>query len=462
MADKLWGGRFKKKTDKDAEAFLSSFGYDKVLAEFDCLAGIAHVRMLAKSGIIKEAEKAKIVNGLKSILAAVKKGKIETDGSYEDVHTYVQQTLKEKIGAAADKLHIARSRNDLVSADTRLLCKAEGNKIISALIKLQKAMLQTARKNKEAVIPGYTHLKHAQPVLYAHYILAYVEMLERDKGRLQNAVSRADTSPLGVGAICGTSLNVDRAMLARELGFARTMQNSIDAVSDRDFVIEILSVLSILAMHLSRLSEDFIIYSTDEFSFLDIDEAFCTGSSMMPHKKNPDVLELVRGESAEIYGNLMSALTMMKGLPLSYNRDMQLDKKLLLNSIGIIKKELTVLEKLVKTVEIDRMAVSGQLADEFLYATDLSEFLMKKGLSHAEAHEAVGKLVAYCVKSGSTISSLGVDDLKTFSDKFDHGIYNLLKGTASVRFKYSSGGTAPVNVSKAIKNWEKRLKPAGK
>jgi len=462
MGKKLWGGRFKKTTDKAAEAFLSSFEYDKVLAEFDCLAGIAHAKMLAKSGIIREAEKKEIVKGLTSILSDVKKGDIEPDEPYEDVHTFIQQTLKEKIGEAADKLHIARSRNDLVATETRMLCKSEIGKMVAAIRDLQEAMLYTARVNKDVVMPGYTHLRHAQPVLFAHYMLAYVEMLERDKGRLQNAITRADASPLGVGAICGTSLHIDRAMLTRDLGFARSMQNSIDAVSDRDFVLEILSALSILSMHFSRLSEDFIIYSSNEFDFLNIDEAFCTGSSMMPHKKNADTLELIRGETAEVYGNLVAALTMMKGLPLSYNRDMQLDKKFLLNSLAIVKSELPILEKLIETLEINKMAVAGQLGDEFLYATDVMEFLMKKGLSHAAAHEAVGKLVAYCVKNNTKISELSLNDLKTFSGKFDANTFKLLKGTSSVRFKYSSGGTSPVNVSKAIKNWEKKLKPAGK
>ena len=462
MAKKMWGGRFKKKTDKAAEAFLSSFEQDKVLAEYDCKAGIAHVRMLAKAGIIKEAEKKKIVKGLSSILSEARKGKIVTDEVFEDVHTYVQQTLKERIGDVADKLHIARSRNDLVSAETRMMSKAEIKKIVAGLRNVQKAMLYIAKKNKDIVIPGYTHLRHAQPVLFAHYMLAYVEMLERDKARLLDALVRVDASPLGVGALAGTSLHVDRAMLTKELGFAKTMQNSMDAVSDRDFVLEILSCLSILSMHLSRLSEDLIVYSSNEFSFIELDEAFCTGSSMMPHKKNADTLELIRGECAEVYGNLVSAFTMMKGLPLSYNRDMQLDKKLLFNAISIVDRELPILERLIKTLEINKMAVAGQLGDEFLYATDIMEFLMKKGLSHAAAHEAVGKLVAYCVKSGSKISQLSLDDLKTFSDKFDYSAYKLIKGTASVRFKYSTGGTSPVNVSKALKNWDKRLKPAGK
>ncbi|MBL7071916.1 MAG: argininosuccinate lyase [Candidatus Omnitrophica bacterium] len=462
MTNKLWGGRFKKKTDKDTEEFLSSFSYDIALAAYDCMAGLAHVKMLAKTGMIKAAEKKALLKGLNLVLADIKAGKFDFDEPWEDVHTYVQQILKEKVGDVADKLHIARSRNGLVSADTRLLCKTDVAKIITQINNLQKSILASAKDNKHIVMPGYTHMKHAQPVLYAHYMLAYMEMLERDKGRLANAIERADASPLGVGAICGSSLHIDREMLSDEMGFSRVMQNSIDAVSDRDFVLEILAALSILSMHLSRLSEDFIIFSSDEFNFLDLDEAFCTGSSMMPHKKNPDALELIRGESAEVYGNLMSALTMMKGLPLSYNRDMQLDKKFLFNSLGIVKKELPILEKLIRSMQINKSAVARQLADEFLYATDISEYLMKKGLSHSQAHEAVGKLVFYCLQNKERISQVKIETLKGFSNKFDPNVYQLLNGTTSVRFKYSAGGTSPVIVMKAIRSWEKKFKTTGK
>lgn len=457
MKKKMWGGRFKKKMDKDAEKFLSSLEYDKQLAEFDCQAGIAHAKMLAKTGLIKSEEKKSLVKGLSSILSNIKKGKFEFDQAYEDVHTNIQQALKSKIGKAADKLHIARSRNDLVSTETRMFCKAEINNIIAALKNLQKAILFIAKRYTNVAMPGYTHLKHAQPVLFSHYILAYIEMLERDKERFKDALTRIDSSPLGAGALCGTSLPVDRAALAEELNFSSVMQNSIDAVSDRDFVIEILSSLAILVMHLSRLSEDFIVFSSDEFDFFDIDEAFCTGSSMMPHKKNPDTLELIRGESAEVYGNLVSALTMMKGLPLSYNRDMQLDKKFLFNSIGLVKKELPILEKLIRSLKLNKAAIANQLGDEFLYATDLAEFLTKKGLSHSAAHQAVGKLVSYCIEKKKKISELKIDALKRFSKKIDSSIYKLLNGKSSVKFKYSVGGTSPINVAKAIKKWEKKL-----
>lgn len=458
MAEKMWGGRFNKKIDKDAEEFLSSLKYDKQLAEYDCQAGIAHANMLAKAGLITAEEKKSLVKGLNSVLSDAKKGKIEFDDECEDIHTSIQQALKDKIGQAADKLHIARSRNDLVSTETRMYCKVEINNIVTLLKNLQKAVVHAAKKHINVVMPGYTHLKHAQAVLFSHYILAYAEMIERDKGRLASAFSRLDSSPLGVGAICGTSLPMDRTALLNDLGFSRMMQNSIDAVSDRDFVVEILSHLAIVAMHLSRLGEDFILFSSDEFNFLDIDEEFCTGSSMMPHKKNPDVLELIRGESAEVYGNLVSALVMMKGLPLSYNKDMQLDKKFLFNSIGLVKKELPILERLIKTIKINEEAVAKQLGDEFLYATDLAEFLMKKGLSHSAAHQAVGRLVSHCIEKKKKISEIKIDELRTFSKKFDPVVYKMLDGKCSVRFKYSAGGTSPSNVARAIKGWEKKLK----
>jgi argininosuccinate lyase len=457
MAKKLWGGRFKKKTDKEAEKFLSSLEYDKRLAEFDCQAGIAHSKLLAKAGIITDEEKKFLVKGLNALLSDIKNGKFEFDQRYEDIHTNIQQALKKRIGETADKLHIARSRNELISAETRMFCKGELNTIIAGLTRLQKAILYIAKKYIDIVMPGYTHLRHAQPVLFSHYILAYVEMIERDKMRFLEVLARLDSSPLGVGALAGTSLSLDRVALARELNFSEIMQNSIDAVSDRDFVIEILSALSILAIHISRLCEDFIIFSTEEFNFFDIDEAFCTGSSMMPHKKNPDVLELIRGESAETYGNLISALTIMKGLPLSYNRDMQLDKKFLFNSIELIEMELPLLERLIMTLKINKESIANQLRDEFLYATDLAEFLMKKGVSHKKAHEAVGKLVSYCIEHDKNISKLEPNEFKKFSKKFDLNIYKLLSGSVSVRFKYSSGGTSPANVKKAIKRWKKKL-----
>jgi len=457
MAKKLWGGRFKKKTNPTAEKFLSSLAYDRKLAEFDCHAGIAHAKMLAKAGLITNGEKNALTRGLNSILSAVKRGKFEYDPAYEDIHTNIQQALKEKIGKAADKLHMARSRNDLVSTETRMFCKKELGGMIAALAKLQRSILSAAKKYKGVVIPAYTHLRHAQVVLLSHYLLAYVEMFERDKKRLKDAIPRLNSSPLGAGAVCGTSLPIDRTALAKELGFARVMENSIDAVSDRDFVIETLSCLSILAMHLSRLSEDLIIFSSDEFKFLEIDEAYCTGSSMMPHKKNPDTLELIRGGSAAVYGNLIAALSMMKGLPLSYNRDMQFDKKFLFDSIELVSQELSVLQGLIKGIGINKGAIARQLSDESLYATDLAEYLMKKGSSHAAAHDAVGKLVSHCARNKKNISGLELTELKRFSKEFDEKAYKILNGGFSVRLKHSSGGTSPGNVERAIKRWEERL-----
>jgi argininosuccinate lyase len=457
MAEKLWGGRFKKEINKAADKFLSSLEYDKKLAEYDCQAAISHSKMLAKAGLITSGEKKSLIKGLSAMLSDIRDGKFKFDKAYEDVHTGIQQTLKKKIGAKADKLHIARSRNDLIATETRMFCKVELKKIIAALKNLQKAIIGAAKKHSNAIIPGFTHLRHAQVVLFSHYLMTYTEMIERDKERLRDAARRLDASPLGVGALCGTSLPIDRTLLSKELNFSRVMQHSIDAVSDRDFVIEILSDLAILAVHLSRLSEDFIIFSSEGFNFINIDETFCTGSSMMPHKKNPDTLELIRGESAEICGNLVSALTLMKGLPLSYNRDMQLDKKFLFNSIELIEEELPILENVIRTLKINKEAMARHLRDEFLYATDIAEYLMKKGLSHQEAHQAVGKLVSYCIKKKMNISELDEATLKEFSKKLDLGIIKMLNGPTSVRFKYSIGGTSPTNVSKNIKRWEKKL-----
>ena len=391
MAKKLWGGRFTKNTDPFVEKFTRSLHTDIALFEYDVTASIAHAKMLGKCKVIPKKDAQKIVKGLVSILNEFEKGKTKIDQSAEDVHTLVQALLEKKIGAPAKKLHTARSRNDQVSTDTRMFAKDYIIVLIEVVKDLQASLDSVANRHKTVSMPGYTHMQHAQPVLFKNYTGAYREMFERDKERLSEIYKRIDILPLGSCALAGTSLAIDRKFVAKELGFSKVSQNTLDAVSDRDFIIEILSAAALTGMHMSRISEDLIIWSTSEFNFVDIDEAFCTGSSIMPQKKNPDVLELIRGNAGRLYANLMSMLVTMKGLPLTYNRDMQLDKAPLFDSLNIIKDQLEILSKLIRTMKLNKAAIDRQLQDPGLYATLMAERLVKKGVSFKDAHRIVGK-----------------------------------------------------------------------
>ncbi len=395
MAKKLWGGRFKKQTDPLVEQFTSSIKADFVLAKYDVLASVAHAKMLGKCNIIPKKDAAKIVKGLQAILKDFDNCKIKVDFSVEDVHTLIQDLLQKKIGDAAKKVHTARSRNDQVSTDTRMFCRDFLYALSDSINSLQNSLDVFVSKNKNVKnLPGYTHLQHAQPITVKDYIGAYKTMLERDIDRFKDIYKRVNVLPLGSCALAGTSLPIDRKFVAKELGFSSVMQNTVDAVSDRDFVIEILNACSILGMHLSRLSEDLIIWSSSEFNFIDIDEAFCTGSSIMPQKKNPDVLELIRGSVATLYGNLMSVLVLMKGLPLSYNRDMQLDKEPLFDSLKIAKDSVDIMAKLMKNIKLNKSSIDEQLEDCGLYATLAAEKLVKKGIAFKDAHKIIGKKYA--------------------------------------------------------------------
>ncbi len=456
--EKLWGGRFKKKTDPIVEIFTKSIQYDHKLAQYDVLGSIAHAKMLGKCNIITKSEMSKLVKGLEGILKDIEKWKFKFDWKCEDVHTNVQNELEKRIGKTAKKLHTARSRNDQVSLDLRMYCRDSIITIVHMLVDFQKALLKFSKQNRDVIIPGYTHLQRAQPILLAHHILAYMEMLQRDKQRIYSAHAGIwHNSPLGSCALAGTSLPIDRDYTAKLLKFTGVSRNSIDSVSDRDFAIEFLSGMAILAMHLSRLSEDLILWSTSEFYFINIDESFCTGSSIMPQKKNPDVLELIRGGTGKIYGNLISILVMMKGLPLSYNRDMQHDKEPLFDSVDMVKSYLGVMIKLMGNIKVNKERLKRLLDDESLFATDMAEYLVNKGMAFQEAHETVGKLIAYCIRDNKRISDLSLAQLKDFSKRFDKDIYKLLNPEESVRSKTSYGGTSPVNVKKAIDAWEKEL-----
>jgi argininosuccinate lyase len=366
---------------------------DIVLAEYDVLGSIAHARMLGKCGIIPLKDSKAIIAGLNSVLKDLKHGTLKVDVKAEDVHTLVQNVLEKKIGKPAKKLHTARSRNDQVSLDTRMYCRDFIKKVSALIADLDKSLDAFAKKNKDIKVPGYTHMQHAQPVRLKDYIGAYQEMLRRDDQRFREIYKRVDLLPLGSCALAGTSLGIDRKYVARQLGFSGLCTNTLDAVSDRDFVIEILSAVALLGMHLSRLAEDLIIWTTSEFDFIQISEGFCTGSSMMPQKKNPDVLELIRGNTGRLYGNLVSLLVTMKGLPLTYNRDMQLDKPVLFDSLNIISAQLDVLSKLVRNIKVNKAAIDRQLKDPGLYATLAAEDLVKKGVAFQEAHRVVGQML---------------------------------------------------------------------
>ncbi len=454
MAKKLWDSRFQKKLNPLAEDFLRSISFDKKLAESDIKGSIAHARMLGKTGIIKKTDASKIVKGLNSILSGLKSGRTKLSSKEEDIHTAITNLLYKRIGKAADKLHTARSRNDQVILDVRLYCKDKLNEAISLIEKVQSKVLKFAKKNVGVVIPAYTHMQPAQCISLAHHMLAYVEMLERDKQRIKNAYTTTDEMPLGSCALSGTHLRIDRNYVAKLLGFSRVSKNSIDAVSDRDFIIEILSALAILDMHLSRISEDFILWSTKEYGFIDIDESFCTGSSIMPHKKNPDVLEYIRGYTGRSYGNLMALLVTMKGLPLTYNRDMQHDKEVLFNSMETSIKMLGLFPGLFENIKVIKNNISKAISKDIgIYSVDIAEDLVEnEGLSYKEAHKLTGKIMKSAYAGGGKLNE------KMFPGKsFTRIKKKTFTPEKSVNLKTSLGGTAMKLVSAEIKKWENKI-----
>ncbi len=457
MTKKLWGTRFSKKTNILVDRFTSSISYDQRLAKYDILGSIAHATMLGKQKIISLPDAGKIVKGLKTILKEVNNGKFKFDPSAEDIHSNIQDLLFTKVGNAALKLHTARSRNDQIALDIKMYLKEEVAEIAEYISLLQKTIIRFAKNNSKIIIPSYTHLQMAQCVLLAHHLLAYVESLERDKERLLDAQKRIDTMPLGSCALSGTGLSIDRAYVAKQLGFKKVTDNSIDSVSDRDYIIEVLADLAILAVHLSRMAEDLILWSTKEFSFIDIDFSFCTGSSIMPHKKNPDVLELIRASVGKINGDLSSVLILMKGLPLSYNRDLQLDKPPVFSAIDTIKNILEIFEALFENIVIEKEAIAAKLMDESLFSVDVVEYLIKKGISYRQAHDIVGNIVKDCLDKGKKISGLTIQDLKKYSPKLEKDVLMILNAWDSVNLKKSTGSTNPKLVADQLAKWSKRL-----
>lgn len=455
---KLWGGRFSKKNmDPRVMEFTSSLDVDKILAKYDCLSSKVHVEMLSKCGFVSREEKDALVGALDELSGKIEKGEWVASG-HEDIHSAIQAYVEEKTPEAAKKMHTGRSRNEQVVNDVRLYCKDSVKHIIGLITGLQKALLGLAERTSDIIVPGYTHLNRAQAVIFAHQVMAYVEMFERDKERFEDAGRRCDVSVMGSGALAGSALELDRKFVAEKLNFSNISANSIDAVSDRDFIVEVVAALSLVAVHLSRISEDFILYSTSEFGFLELGEDYCTGSSLMPQKKNPDVLELFRGKASKVISALNSLLILLKGLPQTYNRDLQEDKQPLFESVELVSAELEIMAGLVKTVKLKKERAAEVLEDEFIYATDLAEYLVRKGVAFKDAHDVVGGIVRHCVEKNINISDLSISELKGFSEKLEEDVYGYLNPETSVKMKKTAGGTNPEFVKKEIAAWKKKLK----
>ncbi len=449
-------GRFEKDADKRAETYTASIRYDWRLYPYDIAGSIAHARMLARQGIISKQDADTIIGGLNSIKEEIEQGDFDFKPELEDIHMNIEARLIEKVGEVGGKLHTARSRNDQVALDIRLFTRDAISQTVSALRKLQKAMVTLAETNKEVVVPGYTHLQRAQPVLLAHHLLAYFEMLERDIERFKCCRQRTDVLPLGSGALAGVTYNIDREFLAKELGFDQVSRNSIDAVSDRDFLIEYQSAASICMMHLSRLAEEIILWSSTEFDFIEVDDAYATGSSIMPQKKNPDVAELARGKTGRIYGNLISLLTMMKGLPLAYVRDMQEDKEGFFDTVDTLLATLEVFAGMVSTLRVKPENTGRAVRQGYLLATDLADYLVKKGEPFRNAHDIVARLVSYAARQEKALDELKLSEYREFSPRFDDDVLAITV-ESSLAARDNIGGTAPTRVEQALADARKTL-----
>ena len=458
MASKPWSGRFTEKTDKLVEEFSASISFDKRLYKHDIMGSITHARMLAKVGILTKKEVDKIISGLKAIEKEIVAGKFRFTPDLEDIHMAIEKRLIEKIGPVGGKLHTARSRNDQVALDVRLYLRDEIKEIQSLIRDLQKALVNVAKKNLDCIMPGYTHLQRAQPILFSHHLLAYYEMLKRDHERIADCLTRVNVMPLGAGALAGSPYPLDRDFVAKELGFAKPTDNSLDSVSDRDFCIEFCGAASILMMHLSRLSEEFILWSSQEFGFIELSDAFSTGSSIMPQKKNPDVPELVRGKTGRVYGNLLSLLTTMKALPLAYNKDMQEDKEALFDTVDTVKDCLKVFSPMLTTMKINKKKMLNATKQGFLTATDAADYLVKKGVPFRESHHITGRVVAYCIKTSQGLEDLSIDEWRGFSKAFGKDIKEVISVEASVKSKKAKGGTAPEAVKRRLKEIEREMR----
>ncbi len=454
---KLWGGRFTKKTDQLVEEYTASIGFDKELAEEDIQGSLAHVAMLGKCGILSAEDVEKITEGLHQVQMKIRRGEVDYAISDEDIHMNIEKLLIEEIGPAGGRLHTGRSRNDQVATDMHLYLRRRVVEFVQLLTNLQEALLGQARDNLDTILPGYTHLQRAQPILFAHHLMAYVAMFQRDAERLQDSFKRINVLPLGAGALAGTTFPIDRHFVAEKLGFDRVYENSLDAVSDRDFILEFLSAASMIMMHLSRFSEELVMWSSTEFNFVELDDAFCTGSSIMPQKKNPDVPELIRGKTGRVYGNLMGLLTTLKSLPLAYNKDMQEDKEGMFDTVKTMQGALQLFAPMVATMQVNRDQMREAVNQDFSNATDIADYLVNKGLPFRQAHEVIGKTVLYCIQNDKYLLDLQLDEFKTFSKLFEQDIYEVLKPESVVNARNVYGGTAREQVEQAIDRAEAEL-----
>lgn len=458
----LWEGRFKKEIDSKTNDFNSSIRFDKRMYKEDVTGSIAHSKMLAKQEIIDKEESKKIIDELKNILSDIENNKLEIDNNAEDIHMFIESELTKRIGSTGKRLHTARSRNDQVALDIRIYLKNEINEIIKLIIELIDTLVKKAEKNLYTVMPGYTHLQRAQPITFAHHLMAYVEMLLRDLERLNQNYNRTNIMPLGSCALAGTTYNLDREYVKELLEFKDITKNSLDGVSDRDFAIEFISNISIVMMHLSRLSEEIVMWCSWEFKFIELDDAFSTGSSIMPQKKNPDITELIRGKTGRVYGNLMGILTMMKGLPLAYNKDMQEDKEFIFDSIDTVKICITTLIPMIDTMKVLKENMEKAALKGFINATDCADYLVKKGMPFRDAYKITGKLVAYAIDNNKTLDELTLEEYQLINDRFDKDVYEAISLNTCVMNRNVVGGPAPTQVENRINEVKKFLEDYSK
>ena len=454
----MWAGRFSKALDKKADDFNSSISFDSRMYKQDITGSMAHAAMLEKQGIITKEDYDKIVSGLSDILADIESGKLAFNMNCEDIHMFVEAELTERIGDAGKKLHTARSRNDQVALDVRLYLRDKAAEIRELLLEVIDAVTEQAEKNKDVILPGYTHLQRAQPITFGHHLMAYAMMLLRDTSRLDDAVARMNYSPLGSCALAGTTYNTDREYVAEKLGFSGITQNSIDGVSDRDFCLELMSAISIIMMHLSRFSEEIILWSSWEFSFVELDDSFTTGSSIMPQKKNSDMAELVRGKTGRVYGNLMALLTTLKGLPLAYNKDMQEDKEAVFDSVDTVLVCLDVFAPMIRTMKVKKDNMYRAAQKGFINATDLADYLTKRGMPFRSAYKIVGQIVAECIDRGCVLDTLPIAEYKKYTDIFEEDLFDEISLETCVSKRISAGGTSVESVEKQIAYVKEELK----
>lgn len=459
-SDKLWGGRFESDTDPDVEDFTESVSFDHMLYREDIAGSIAHAEMLERCGLLTADELRQIKNGLKTIESEIENGDFCFEKRHEDIHMNIEAALIDIVGGPALKLHTARSRNDQVVCDFRLWTRAQLDRVVDLLASCQAALVKKAEEYQDVIVPGYTHLQRAQPVLLGHLLLAYAEMFERDRGRLADCYKRVDVSPLGACAMAGTSLPTDPKFVAERLGFSDVFRNSIDAVSDRDFILEFVSALAIVASHMSRVAEDWLLWSSNEFNFLDQEETFCTGSSIMPQKKNPDVLELIRGKTGRVYGDLMALLTLLKAQPLAYNRDLQEDKRPVFDAVAEVSRSLAVFASLIGKVDFKAENTGKVCEDGYMDATSFAEYLVGKGLPFREAHRVVGRIVRRAAARDIKLYELSLVELQEHCDAIGEDVYEALGARNCVKRYRSHGSSSPEELSSQIAWWKERLMQA--